>query len=461
MGFADFGWTSVMDENDLRRRKLGQSSEHADSDLDWPVGSTIRGAEHDAAVRTRTRWLIGAAVLALGGAFVASVVGSHQQHPRETASAPVPGSHVDPTTSDAASISLPPETTRLEISKSRADLRPTRAPLPTLTGSTIGTIRMTSSTSAWIVTDRELSHTADAGSHWVHQPLLMMADGLGAGASFILDDQRAWTARSIRGDVIISRTIDGARSIASTRIRTSFVRAAPLAVVFVDAMNGFVSVDDGLSSLESTGRASLYQTSDGGESFRLVARTAPVPLAFVDRSIGWATADGLFVTTDGGATWKRVSPPGWDIATVTPSGPSYTIVVASPRETVIELYAPTGMEAQVRYLATKDLGSTWFSVAPPDSTEVAGTGPQSMLSATSTSELFGLQQGMSDDATLWISTNVVGKYRSIDLPFPALSLSMATPSAGLISTYSDVLLTEDGGSTWRKIAKLKTARVPH
>ncbi|MEK7425423.1 MAG: hypothetical protein AAB131_16470 [Actinomycetota bacterium] len=423
-----------------------------DDELRRSAGPTdVADSPHETR-RVRTWWVAAAAVLALGGGVAVTLVRSDGHHRIASTPESVPRS-VD---SELSTNSSSPVTTLVTSSsqapRSTATITPADGPLPAIAGNWIELTRMTSETSAWVVTNLVVAHTRDAGNHWVQQPLIAMADGLGAGASFILDDERAWIARSDGGEVVVARTQNGAVSVETTKIKTGFARAAPLAVVFVDAMNGFLSVDDGLQSLESTGRAPLYRTSDGGKSFRLADPNAPIPLAFADQSIGWGRANGLFLTTDGAATWRRVTPPGWDISTVTPSGPGYSVITTSPERTLIKLYAPTGMEAQVRYLATEDLGSTWNDVAPPDTSEVSGTGPQSMLTAVSASRWFGLQQGFADDATLWTTTNAGRTYLATGLPFAALDLSMATPVAGLATTYSDLRITQDAGLTWRKIA---------
>lgn len=145
-------------------------------------------------------------------------------------------------------------------------------------------------------TNLVIAHSGDAGKHWVQQPLTPLSNSSLAGKSFIFDDERAWIARSEGGEVAVARTQNGAISIATTKIRTDFGQAAPLAVVFLDALNGFVSVGDGSSSSASTGRASLYRTSDGGRSFHLADPSAPVPMAFADQSVGWGEADGLYLT---------------------------------------------------------------------------------------------------------------------------------------------------------------------
>ncbi|MEO5722839.1 MAG: sigma-70 family RNA polymerase sigma factor, partial [Ilumatobacteraceae bacterium] len=69
-------------------------------------------------------------------------------------------------------------------------------------------------------------------------------------------------------------------------------------------------------------------------------------------------------------------------------GPKYTIITTTPQRTVIKVYAPSGMNASVSYLATDDLGASWRDVAPPDSSEVNNTGPQSTLTAISPTHWF-------------------------------------------------------------------------
>jgi photosystem II stability/assembly factor-like uncharacterized protein len=126
----------------------------------------------------------------------------------------------------------------------------------------------------------------------------------------------------------------------------------------------------------------IYRTINGGRSWALVSMNSLLqpdkntpsplpcgssPLTFVDAHPGWATVNGmapspgLYVSQDGGSTWKpqalpRV--PGDDLAPMSPVGlvdspifmsPTYGVILASP------VSSKSGAVADV----TGDGGRTW------------------------------------------------------------------------------------------------------
>ena len=427
-----------------------------DGELRGSPGTAVVAVSRGESRRGSRRWIGVAVVVALCVGTAALFVRSDGH--RRVASTPesVPTSEV----SASSTISVLPPTT-LETAPTPTPLpiatsATSDGPIPAIAGSWIENYAITSDTSGWVVTDLVVAHTNDAGNHWVQQQLTPLAPFSNGPPlrSFILDDERAWIAKSDGGEVAVSRTENGAGSIETTRITTDFGQAWPLALVFLDALNGVLSVGENAPWSDSTDRVLLYRTSDGGKSFVLADPQSRVPAVFADQSLGWSVSDGLFVTKDGGATWTRVTPPGWDIDTVDGGGPDYDVLFASAELTVIKLYAATGLQAQVRYLATRDQGVTWDDVAPPGTSEVSGTGPQSMLTVTSPSLWFAIQQSMTDDAILWATTNAGRTYFATQLPFAARGLTMATPTTGWAATAEDLRLTQDGGMTWRKIADI-------
>jgi hypothetical protein len=329
----------------------------------------------------------------------------------------------------------------------------------TLQGSWIVDIHLTDASSGWVVTSDVLAHTTDDGVTWTTRPLPSLENTVGAGKSFMLDSDHAWVVRvAADGSVVVTKTEDGNATTGATTIDTGFADGIPSTIVFVDQDNGYVSiVDPATQSATLTGRAHLFRTVDGGESFQLVNPDSPVPLAFSDSQHGWGTGEGLFVTADGAATWTQVKPPLWDSKGPDPTGPAYQIVSTSPTLTVVKVTAPTGTMAQVRYAATTDHGTTWADVAPPDTGEVSNTGPQSSLTVVADTHWFGIQPTENQDATLWTRTTDEGSYHTTHLPFPALTITMATPSVGWSAASTGIFSTVDGGATWTKVANLISA----
>jgi hypothetical protein len=86
----------------------------------------------------------------------------------------------------------------------------------------------------------------------------------------------------------------------------------PMAVSFVSPTHGFA-----LGTAPCASRvicASVVETRDGGRTWRAVAAPAQASagspgngIRFLDNRIGWIYGSGLWVTADGGATWRRQS----------------------------------------------------------------------------------------------------------------------------------------------------------
>lgn len=331
-------------------------------------------------------------------------------------------------------------------------------PLPAIPGSIIASASMIDATTGWVVTNAVIAHTSDAGVTWRTKPLPPMFDRNGSynpGRDVELDADHAWVARAaLSGNhVTITRTADGAQTTATSTIDPGFPLGVPIGLVFIDALNGFVSIaNPAVHAPVETGQGTLFRTSDGGATFQRVAELAPVPLAFDTSTTGWGGGTGLFRTTDGAATWTRLTPPGFDDLGADPNGPNYTIITTTSQRTVIKLYAPRGLGASVSYLATDDQGATWTPVGPPDTGEVNNTGPQSTLTALSSTQWFGIQQTLGTTATLWQSIDGGRNYEGRPLPFDALTITMGSPSTGWITTADKIRVTRDGGASWTTTA---------
>ena len=279
------------------------------------------------------------------------------------------------------------------------------------------------------------------------------------GRDFELDGSHAWVVRSnLDGgrEISVVRTFDGLQTVMTSSIDTGFRDGVPIGVVFLDPLNGFVSIADPAAGAPAdSGEAAVFQTSDGGATFVQVAEKGPAPIAFDDPLNGWGIGQGLFHTSDGARTWTRVTPPGWDyFEGPDPNGPGYQIITTSTARTVIKIYMATGMEAMVHYLATDDDGATWVDVGPPDTSEVNNTGPQSVLMAATAQDWFGIQQTFGDTSTLWTSRDGGATYSSRLLPFPALSIAMVSPTTGWVTTVDGLRRTTDGGATWTLVTNV-------
>ena len=326
--------------------------------------------------------------------------------------------------------------------------------VPALAGSFIQNARMTSPTTGWVVTDDALARTTDGGVTWQTHAFPPLANSTTSAKSFILDDDHAWVMRvDSDGQVVVRSAIGASTDLGVSPVDPGFADGVPAGIVFLDDQNGYASiVDPGKNNGTLSGRAALLRTTDGGATFTLVDADAPVPLAFVDPLGGWGAGAGLYFTADGAATWTQKKPPLWDSVGPDPNGPSYQIVMTSNELTVVKVVAPTGTQAQVAYVATDDLGRTWRDVAPPNTSESDNSSSQSMLTAVTARNWFGIRQGDGTDAILWTTTDGGANYYSTHLPFPAATITMSTLTTGWATTATDIRSTVDGGATWTKVA---------
>jgi photosystem II stability/assembly factor-like uncharacterized protein len=121
--------------------------------------------------------------------------------------------------------------------------------------------------------------------------------------------------------------------------------AQPRAVAFLDASRGYAA----------TAQGTLYQTLDGGTSWRVVAdpRVSLNDIVFVDAQHGFAVGDRglLLVTVDGGNSWE---PHGIGLGS-----PDYTAI--SCADTQLCILSTAGGQRLVR---TPDAGSSSTTVTP-------------------------------------------------------------------------------------------------
>ena len=95
----------------------------------------------------------------------------------------------------------------------------------------------------------------------------------------MLDSDHAWIAHaSTDGGVVVTKSADGNATTTTTTIDPGFTDGIPSGIVFVDQDKGYVSiVDPATQSATLTGRAHLFRTVDGGDTFELVNPDSPVP----------------------------------------------------------------------------------------------------------------------------------------------------------------------------------------
>jgi photosystem II stability/assembly factor-like uncharacterized protein len=231
--------------------------------------------------------------------------------------------------------------------------------------------------------DDRVERSTDAGRHWadVTPPILArQSSRRSIGDLFALDPTHAWLTygaiASYSAQTLVS-TSDGGRR---WRVVGPLPDRKGCEVQFVDADDGtctFVGAAAGSSGV------TVYRTSDGGASWRLMSRVTPehstpggLPwgcdknVAFTSASSGWAAftcAGGtrlpLYRTNDGGARWTPTT-------VQRPAGPlddgfGFTAmpVVFSGGGGAAGI---TVGDARATIEVTRDGGTTWQAVSPPD-----------------------------------------------------------------------------------------------
>ena len=208
-------------------------------------------------------------------------------------------------------------------------------------------------------------------------------------------------------------------------------------------------------------RRGLYQTSDGGQTWKLLTGQAPFGwsgasnLFFLDRQHGWLAAAeaGLYATVDGGLTWHSldVFPPGdGTAAQVSFLSPQTGFVVA--RQMVLD-------DSRDVLLKTTDGGLSWQPIYQTPALMPLPTGPFQFFP-----DLSGIAAGDS----AFLSTSDAGKTWSVlspytgfctgDFALQATALSFVDRFQGWFvytcagQPHPVLYHTSDGGKTWSSLA---------
>lgn len=272
--------------------------------------------------------------------------------------------------------------------------------------------RFTSSSVAWRVANQRVYRSTDAGESW--QPVLTTNSDITKtnGESWFFDDSRAAV---VGGDFqhgfLLYATEDGGRSWRdaflphTTPTVTSIDR-----VFFASPAVGWVLANENGPSLTLQAQI-LYKTSDSGKHWSTVATSSaadPLPgrlppataidqMAFADQTTGWIigndivgclpTGLAVFVTIDGGITWKRQDLPpvsGFDLARA--QAMSAPVQLASSGELLLPVEIPQPLppgspprssDDRVVMYKSVDGGQTWASPlvlpqTPPTDAALAG-----------------------------------------------------------------------------------------
>src|SRR5215472_11959239 len=261
----------------------------------------------------------------------------------------------------------------------------------------IDSLQMISATSGWAListsnpnssTGLDVARTSDGARTWyIASPSGTRAE-LAEGAVLLSADsaQRAWVVGTSGQSSVVFSTVDGGRTWSTSKLIPG---DDPVAVAFAGQNQGLLLESMGAAMSQNPVR--LYRSSDDGQSWALVARTAQVPGERPNTSglpvacdktgvaaspgsvagtagVWWITAfcptllaDAVLVSRDGGAHWA--SPPlPIPPSACQQSGCEVTEPQFAGRTSFLVLWA---YPDQALLLATTDGGASWKTVIMP------------------------------------------------------------------------------------------------
>src|SRR5260221_7261908 len=195
-------------------------------------------------------------------------------------------------------------------------------PIPTVVGSPSGptpagpvnslqTIHMIDATTGWASTNASVLRTTNGWRTWrdvtPHKAALV-------DAGYFLSGEEAWIGEASglslqagqKPAVIVSHTTNGGQTWQSATLSVT-VPEGVFSMSFINDQDGWSEAE--LGGAAGTDLVEIFRTTDGGKSWAAVSDFSQnghkTGLTFVNASTGWATSNGLYVTHDGGATWKQ------------------------------------------------------------------------------------------------------------------------------------------------------------
>jgi photosystem II stability/assembly factor-like uncharacterized protein len=227
-------------------------------------------------------------------------------------------------------------------------------------------------TIGWALTDQQLRWTTDAGSTWTTiTPPNVRADRL-LGVSF-LDTVHGWAVATgapnatQQAGLVMLRSADGGKTwqestLAAPSGSYAVIPSGQAAIDFLDAQHGWVVVT--LASSSNFSRGELFQTVDGGATWKKGAIPIGSPVHFVTATDGW-TAGGaggnhLYVTHDGGQSWTT---PSLALPETFAGGqPTYAVPTFVDQQTgvlPVTLAANDTRASAILFYVTQDGGHSW------------------------------------------------------------------------------------------------------
>jgi photosystem II stability/assembly factor-like uncharacterized protein len=325
--------------------------------------------------------------------------------------------------------------------------------------STVKDFQILSMTDGWMQYGERLYWTTDGGSSWreITPPSIGSQRILGA---VFLNTRQGWSITGSypglsNGSPSVLRTMDSGNSWDAFSL-PGFTRGEILEVEsafldFVDSNTGWIALKLQSGSNFSLGR--LFATQDGGLTWE--ERTIPLGEAveFLDADRGWVAGgpagDQLFRTVDGGRTWQSQSVLQTDIGQREISLPVFEDQVSG----ALSLIERDAGGTRLFLFTTADAGGSWslsetIQLSPDDARStsnlavsgvtLSGELPQGMVAL----DMFDSQRGWA-----LVQDGSCTGYKP-----PAGEIAPQGSPPLLCESNSDLLMTTDGGKSWRVIS---------
>jgi len=350
--------------------------------------------------------------------------------------------------------------------KSNAGSEPGQPVLPRQ-NAPLAPLHMIDASTGWDLSNGKLLRTIDGGAHWndVTPRGIRLTS---ASTSTALSASLAWiavpTAVDLPADTIlppgtrIFRTIDGGQNWQSSVVSIILGNLKIAQMTFTTAQNGWILYNQG--GIGGAERATVVRTSDGGKTWAVTSTVlpastdAPPPgklpfggtktgITFLDASTGWITGSDsvpnlswLFITHDGGQTWSQQH-----LSLPSDASPASLSLLPPTFFSATNGILPVGVgPGKTIIYVTHDQGATWKPTTPV-STSLAAV------------DFLDEQHGWLTDGTTLLLTGDGGhtwKKQPTNPTFTHVTqLDFVSSTHGwAVRSGGSLLQTLDGGRTW-------------
>jgi photosystem II stability/assembly factor-like uncharacterized protein len=301
----------------------------------------------------------------------------------------------------------------------------------------------------WVLARGALLRTADGGRHWTD----ISPATHGVNAAFFLAPSIGWVATwDDARNITTYRTVDGGASWRNATFAPADVDPSDMGsfdLHFVDRNHGWLKRSWGNTAFY---HGAVYQSTDGGVTWKDVARTVGGPIYFSDATTGWSIYGPLYVTRDAGYTWQTAPLGGqaWQLPTF-----------FDPANGVTATVSPLGDGSSLDFYVTHDSGRSWTPSghvqAARGNADTAGIiSPTTWLASVPTGQTFRLFR-TTNAAGAWTPIGSIDQHMDA-FAFANAQIGWGHTSYGTCSGHktgcvyrNDLLATLDGGRTWSRV----------